>query len=282
MNSQIDEFAVSSLRTGAVAILVVEDAFCLEESLFHNAKLGFSTVILVSKSRPEISLSFDTDISILWSPITGTSREKILTKLNELLNQLQGRWVYQSYNAEFLYFPFCEMRKIEDLARFMEEERRGHVYSYTVDLYNSQDDLSTFSRDDAHFDASGYYAMNRFEDGEVLDRQIEVFGGLKWRYSEHVPWDRQRIDRVPFFKVTQGLELDAQMRPNIAELNTHSCPWHHNVTCAIASYRTAKSLRRNPGSAAAIGSFMWAQSTRFEWTSAQLMDHGMIEPGQWF
>jgi len=164
----------------------------------------------------------------------------------------------------------------------MEEERRSHVYSYTVDLYNSAEELTELSPNDAYFDSSGYYAMNRFEDGKALDRQIEVFGGLKWRYSEHVPWDRQRIDRVPFFKCTPGLELDANFRPNIAEMNTHSCPWHHNVTCAIASYRTAKSLRRNPGSAAAIGSFMWAQSTRFEWSSSQLMDHGMIEAGQWF
>jgi len=52
MNTQIDEFSVNGVSDGAVAIVVVEDNFGLEETVFHNEKLGFSTVILISKSRP--------------------------------------------------------------------------------------------------------------------------------------------------------------------------------------------------------------------------------------
>ncbi len=32
------------------------------------------------------------------------------------------------------------------------------------------------------------------------------------------------------------------------EYNTYACPWHHNLTAAIVSFRTAKALKRNPGS----------------------------------
>lgn len=267
---------------GAVAITVVEDNYCLEETFFHNAKLGFNNFVFISKERPELTLSSDAPISIQWVPTSSLSRDQMRNVLNDLIAQLSGRWVYHSYNSEFLYFPYCETRTIDDLARFMEEERRKHVFCYTIDLYNSASDLLNFEPEDAFFDGSGYYAMNRFEKGQVLDRQIDVFGGLKWRYSEHVPWDRQRIDRIAFFKAEKGLSFGADFRLNEPELNTHSCPWHHNVTGALASYRTAKSLRRNPGSAAAIGGFKWERSTPFDWSSKQLLDLGLIEAGQWF
>jgi uncharacterized protein YcgI (DUF1989 family) len=67
-----------------------------------------------------------------------------------------------------------------------------------------------------------------------------------------------------------------------AEYNTVSCPWHHNLTAAVCSFRVAKALRRNPGSRAAITAFRWHNSVRFDWSSQMLMDLGLMEPGQWF
>ncbi len=48
------------------------------------------------------------------------------------------------------------------------------------------------------------------------------------------------------------------------------------------SFRTAKALRTNPGSRDAIATFHWHNSVRFGWNSQQLMDLGLMEPGQWF
>ena len=66
------------------------------------------------------------------------------------------------------------------------------------------------------------------------------------------------------------------------EWNTYACPWHNNLTAAVCSFRTAKALRTNPGSRRAIRSFHWHNSVRFSWQSQQLMDLGLMEPGQWF
>jgi hypothetical protein len=66
------------------------------------------------------------------------------------------------------------------------------------------------------------------------------------------------------------------------ELNTYACPWHNNLTAAVCSFRTAKALRTNPGSRFDIQTFRWHNSTPFEWHSQQLMDLGLMEPGQWF
>ena len=50
----------------------------------------------------------------------------------------------------------------------------------------------------------------------------------------------------------------------------------------MASFRTAKALKSNPGSRYQISTFRWHNSVPFEWGSQQLMDLGLMEPGQWF
>jgi len=136
---------------------------------------------------------------------------------------------------------------------------------------------------DAHLDKAGYYALARHKHGvEFHERQLDFFGGLRWRFEEHVPWKRRRIDRISLFRAAKDLELRADHTFNDEEYNTYACPWHHNITCAIVSFRTAKALKTNPGSAFDIHSYTWHNSTRFEWHSQQLLDLGLMEPGQWF
>ncbi len=45
---------------------------------------------------------------------------------------------------------------------------------------------------------------------------------------------------------------------------------------------TAKALTTNPGSRSDIRDLGWSHSVPFEWSSRQLMDLGLMEPGQWF
>ena len=69
---------------------------------------------------------------------------------------------------------------------------------------------------------------------------------------------------------------------NDEEYNTYACPWHHNLTAAICSFRTGEALKRNPGWTYDIDTFGWHNSTPFEWQSRQLLDLGLMEPAQWF
>jgi len=87
---------------------------------------------------------------------------------------------------------------------------------------------------------------------------------------------------VGIFRARPGLTVDERFLLSDQEMNTLSCPWHHNLTAAIASFRVAKALRTNPGSRERINTFRWQGSARFEWSSQQLMDLGLMEPGQWF
>ncbi|MGR3291925.1 MAG: hypothetical protein ACU0C9_12130, partial [Paracoccaceae bacterium] len=114
------------------------------------------------------------------------------------------------------------------------------------------------------------------------ERQLNFYGGLRWRYEEHIPEIRRQIDRIPLFRSKPGLKLNTNHTFNDEEYNTYSCPWHHNITLAIASFRTAKALKTNAGSTFDIDTFKWHNTVEFQWNSQQLLDLGLMEPGQWF
>jgi hypothetical protein len=170
---------------------------------------------------------------------------------------------------------------------FHTEERRAALISYVIDLYAG--DLTAYpnavSLETAHIDKSGYYALAREDAANgwaQRERQMDFYGGLRWRFEEYVPWTRRKIDRIALFRAKPGLTLRDDFTLSDEEMNTYACPWHNNLTTVIASFRTAKALRANAGSRFAINTYLWGNSVPFEWQSQQLMDLGLMEPGQWF
>lgn len=97
-----------------------------------------------------------------------------------------------------------------------------------------------------------------------------------------MPYERRRIDRMALFQAKKDLVMQEQFLSSDPGYNTYSCPWHNNITAAVASFRTAKVLKRNPTSSKQIDDFRWFNSVRFAWTDQQFLDLGLIEPGQWF
>ena len=173
------------------------------------------------------------------------------------------------------------------MVAFHAEERRDAVLSYVIDLYAGtlEDHKNAVSIDEAFLDKSGYYALARKDPDNhdhPKERQLDFFGGLRWRYEEHMPANRRKIDRVSIFKAKVGLELREDFTFNDEEYNTYACEWHNNLTIAVCSFRTAKALKRNPGSTFDIDTFRWHNSVPFKWHSRQLLDLGLMEPGQWF
>ena len=152
---------------------------------------------------------------------------------------------------------------------------------YAGDLWQHP---NAVDRSEPYLDKSGYYALARAygPHNHPAERQLDFFGGLRWRFEEHVPANRRKIDRVSIFRATKGLRLQTNDTFNLQEYNTYACPWHNNITAAICSFRTAKALKSNAGSTFDIEKFRWHNSVRFDWKSHQLMELGLMEPGQWF
>jgi hypothetical protein len=270
---------------GPVAVIGIEDEVESASTLRHHLQLGFKT--LIALMPPDLALPRDLESRVLRVTHVLSTPDALVLAMGRIMKMLpEDVWVYYCYNAEYLFFPFCETRSVGELLGFQSEERRDALLTYVVDLY--ADDLENFSDavsiERAHLDRTGYYALARTAPphGHPKERQLDFFGGLRWRFEEHVPQERRRIDRISLFRNRKGLTLAGDFTFSEEEYNTYACPWHNNLTAAVCSFRTAKALKRNPGSRNAIKSFMWHNSVPFEWHSGQLLDLGLIEPGQWF
>ncbi len=274
--------AISQAK-GPVAAIIVEDDVEVEATISHHAELGFSPIVLIAPA--ELMLEARVEETVIRVDFPTLQLDATVSIINALHRALPEKtWLYYCYNAEFLYFPFCETRTIGEALTFHAEERRFSMLTYVIDLYAP--DLRTadnaVSLDDALMDRSGYYALARYGEDGPKDRQLDFHGGLRWRFEEHIDETRRRIDRISLVRTKPGLEFRADHTWSDEELNTYACPWHHNLTAAVASFRTAKALCVNPASRFDINTFRWHNSVPFEWKSQQLLDLGLMEPGQWF
>jgi len=277
--------AVPDLAKGPLAIILVEDEIEVATTLRHHIQSGFAEVLALMPSTMQLPADLQARVHRIDCDFTpeGAARDAI----NRIIAGVPGAWMYYCYNAEYLFFPFCETRTIGEMLAFHSEERRDAMLTYVVDLY--ADDLTQFpnavSLDRAHLDRSGYYALARNDTAEPhhpKERQLDFFGGLRWRFEEHVPPTRWKIDRIALFRSKPGLTLRDDDTFSDEEYNTYACPWHNNLTATVCSFRAAKALKRNPGSSPDIDTFKWHNSERFDWHSRQLLDFGLMEPGQWF
>jgi len=286
--SGLDQFlkqGKDALTKGVIGIVCIEDGIEVDTCLRHHLNLGFSTLVVLAQSG--LSLPKDVPDKVHVVEIDIHAPRAFLNAINRIIPAAAGQWLYFCFNAEFLFFPFCETRTIGEMLAFHTEERRSAMLSYVIDLY--ADDLAAHpnavSLENALLDKSGYYALARPDannHNHPKERQLDFFGGLRWRFEEHVPKERRKIDRISLFIAREELRMRDDFTFSDEEYNTYACPWHHNLTAAICSFRTAKALKLNPGSTFDIDRFEWHNSTKFEWTSQQLLDLGLMEPGQWF
>lgn len=281
----LSKAANSVLAKGPVALVFVEDDVEVATSVRHTLQSGFLQAIVFMPA--DFDLPPDLRDTVHRIDYDMTIEDALVTAVNSIIAAAPNIWMYYCFNAEYLFYPFCETRTVGEMLAHHTEERRDAVLSYVVDLYagDLNQNADAVSLDDAYLDKSGYYALARPDaanHNHPKERQLDFFGGLRWRYEEHIPVVRRKIDRIALFRNKPGLKLREDHTFNDEEYNTYACPWHNNITTAIASFRTAKALKRNPGSTFDIQTFRWHNSTQFEWHSRQLLDLGLMEPGQWF
>ncbi len=273
----------AALAKDPVGLIFVEDDVEIDGTIQHHLNLGFKSLVVFMPQDFALEPALSKQVHRVT--MTCAPRTTVFETINQIIQAAPGLWMYYGYNAEYLFFPFCETRTIGEMLAFHTEERRNAMLIHVVDLY--ADDLGTFPNgvapDRAMLDRTGYYAQTRHDaDGHPVDRQLDMSGGLRWRFEDHIPYERRRIDRIALFKSRKDLTLLPDHRFNDAEYNTYSCPWHHNLTAAVCSFRAAKALKTNAGSTFDITTFQWDHSVPFEWNSTQLLNLGLIETGQWF
>lgn len=275
----------SLVAKGPLALIFAEDDVELDTTLRHHKDIGFTQVLAFMPKS--FALAADVTDMVIRIDMELATGAQMIDTVNEVAAACPDLWLYYCFNAEYLLFPFCETRNIGEMLCFHAEERRSAMLTYVVDLYaeNLHKNRNAVAIEGAMMDKAGYYALSRPDPenhNHPKERQLDFYGGLRWRFEEHIPKAKRKIDRISIFRATPGVQLREDFTFSDEEMNTYSCAWHSNLTASVCSFRAAKALKTNAGSTYDIKSFKWHNSVPFEWHSRQLMDLGLMEPGQWF
>ena len=168
--------------------------------------------------------------------------------INRVISRAPNTWMYYCYNAEYLFYPFCESRSISEFLAFSKQEERAAVVTYIIDLYAA--DLrahpNAVCTQTAQIDSVGYYAQARVDLSHhnfPKERQLDFFGGLRWRFEQYVLSANRKIDREALFTSKLGLQLHPDDNFNDPEYNTCTCRWHNSPSAIILSFRAAKACK---------------------------------------
>ncbi|MEL6478459.1 MAG: hypothetical protein AAFR17_14115 [Pseudomonadota bacterium] len=259
-------------RGGVFAVLFCEEDWMVAETLAHLRRLRPAHILAIGRTG---GLADDTDLSTIQADLGDRrARSEIL---NTLIPELEGRWIAWQSNGEFLFYPWSETRTLGDLAQFLADERRRILFTYALDLYAQYlPEAAELATSELFFDRIAYHAF------PSEDRALAVFGGLGWRFEEFLPERMQQIGRPTLFRATKGLRIQPDLTFAEPDHRSVSAPWHHSPTGAMMSLRRTKRLLLAPGFVDVADRLIWHGSERFAWSSAQLLDLGFIEPGQWF
>jgi hypothetical protein len=180
----------AELGRGPLSIVLAEDEVELQSTLDHQLTCGFRDVVLLAPEGVQVTPEIETRLHIVTHDVFAEGA--LIQAVNAVAARLPGTWLHYCHNAEYLFFPFCETRRVRELLTFHTEERREAMLTYVIDLYAG--DLGQHSNgvalDDAWLDRKGYYALARKDpanEWQPKDRQLDFFGGLRWRFEEHIP-----------------------------------------------------------------------------------------------
>lgn len=261
------------LPQGVVAVLLCETGMQVAASARRLEEQGAAAIILVGwEAEPD-------DITVpVFRIAERPTQRNAWQHMNALIAALSGRWLLWLWNGEFFVFPYGENRTLGDLTAFLSDERRPAVFTYALDLYaNDLPGARDDPRDaDLCFDRIGYHAF------PGADHDLRLFGGLGWRFAEYAPDAMAQIGRASLFRANRDVLLNRNFVFDNAEYNSVQCKWHHSPTAAMMTLRRSRRIMAHPDFHRVRGKLIWAGSERFDWTSRQLLELGMIEPGQWF
>ncbi|MGG7567028.1 hypothetical protein ACQ5SO_12815 [Rhodovulum sp. DZ06] len=266
-----------ALRLGAAALVVIGPDAALRRAAAAAQDLGLSPAALVPV------------------PAGPVGRDAAPAWLAALAPALDGRWVLPLFNGEFPVFPWCESRGLADLAAFQEGERRRGVGGWVVDMHApglaaaaEADDPDWAPPGRALYDLGGCFALTGAPEpweaegaGPVPPEAPRLYGGVGWRFQERFARP-PRLDRTAFFRAFAGMTPDETFRLGDPKADGLSGAWHRSPTMAVMSFRTARALLAQPEMAENPPELGWSGARSWGWSSGELLDAGVIEPGQWF
>ena len=260
----------------------------LDAFLTHHRALGierFAFLDLSPDGALRSALAACPDC-VVWQPRPGRrGREQSWANLLRFRHAV-GRWCLSVGTTDFLVFSRCETRSLKSLTDFLETEHRDHAWGLTVDMYgqDATQALATGSLPSTalpYFDPIGYQTAEPADDGTT-----QVNGGvLRRTLFRTVPRNAPRLDCIPLVRWRRHFSyVDATRSLQPARLNRAHAPWHASPTVCLLRFSlpTEPPDETQPDRPALPARDLRTPASRRYRSSDDLVDCGMLNPGQWF
>ncbi len=312
---QLRLVAGSAERSGVAGTVAVASHYgnhpIVDSFIRHHSALGIRDFVFLDLSQDGglAAHLHGRPSCTVWRPLDLGKPEPVMLWLNGLRTRYaEGRWCLSLDTSDAFVFYRCEDRQIGDLTEFLDSEHRDHLYGVTVEMYGSEPaaSLAAVVPDGPapialldHFDPFGFVTLDPGRFHNVIVR-----GGLQRRVLFKTrPRQSPALNRIPLVKwrwnysYVAGTRLILPMHLNQPHARWHSSPtgcvlrfallndeatlhtaakWEHVVETrdgGLASYPGLSRLRDMP--------LMQGVSRRYTGTR-DLVDCGLLNPGQWF
>jgi glycosyl transferase family 2 len=308
----IHQCGATAARRGNGVVAVVPfygNQSFLPAFLAHHRRLGIDAFVfldLSAKGKLAARLARERDCSV-WRPRGRPEPRRAIYWLNYLRwRYATGRWCLSLEPNELFVFRNSETRQIRDLIEFLKTEHRNHLYALVVEMYGEVPAVEVNLKPGdnpldrlPYFDAHGY-ATSR--PGRW--RNVVVRGGIQRRMLfRDTPYRAPALNRTPlvkwrwYFGYVAGTRLMMPRRLNTPHTALHTSPTGCLLRFALLDgdatlTAAAKAELGQIVSDGGFGSYPGmprlrrAQlkqelSQRFA-NSSDLVDCGLLSPGQWF
>ena len=103
----------AALARGPVALIFVEDLIEVESTIRHHMKLRFAEIVLFAPEELALPMDLSETVHRIYYPMARP--DAVTQAVNAVSAAAPGLWLYYCYNAEYLYYPFCETRSIAEM-----------------------------------------------------------------------------------------------------------------------------------------------------------------------
>ena len=229
-------------------VVVVAPFYGNEELLSHflgyYSRLGADEFVFLDlSSRQNLAERVPAELRVaIWRPRSLRSLAPAIHWLNFLRRRYAtGRWCLSVEPTDYFVFPASEMRHLRDLAEFLENEGRKHIYALRLIMYGEEAAAETqFAADDPlaalpYFDALGYTCRADGPFNSAVTR-----GGVERRALFALePVRAPAVQRIPFRQVGAEVQLHRRHATDGAAAPEHgSCSLAHIPNRLFAQLRS--------------------------------------------
>ena len=114
-------------------MIFVEDNVEIRSTIAHHLMRGFRAILVFVPPDIAHPAAFAPQVhSIRYDTLSEGAVDRAI---NRVIRRVPNTWMYYCYNAEYLFYPFCESRSISEFLAFNKQEERAAVVTYIIDLY---------------------------------------------------------------------------------------------------------------------------------------------------